>query len=417
MADKAVLSRFTNLFRGSPSTSSTEEVKSAPAAQPNGWPLDLFSAPTISGPSVTSTTALRVPAVLHAVRLISENVGSLPVKVYRHNGDGKDQDKTHPAYRLVHGRANEWTSAGDLRMAMTLDALTTGHGYALVTRYPDGRPFELHRLDPSRVTRLQDEFTGAPIYRLNLSDGGQHDYGFRDVLHVSAFAGVAPITLGREAIGVAMTLEKHAAQFFGSGARPAAVISREKDAGELGETAVRNVMAAYRRASDSGFKTPLLLDQGMSYEQASFASTDAQFLEHRVEQINEISRLFGVPPHLLFNLDRATWSNAEQLFESFVTLALRPWLDRWQDAYATVLLDDEEHDDVFIEFVVDDLARADIAGRTDAFGKLIAARVMTPNEARGAMNLPPRDGGDELANPYTTTTTTRPATPPAKDAA
>lgn len=290
-----------------------------------------------------------------------------------------------------------------------------------VVRYPDGRPYELHRLDPCKVERLTDSVTGAPVYRVTEGEG-QHAtktlYPFTDILHISAFADVSPVTLGREAIGVANTLEKHAAQFFGSGARPAVVISREKPFGkdEDGATAMRNIKTGYAVAAADGFKTPFVADGGITVTQVSFSSTDAQFVENRIEQINEIARIFGVPPHMLFQLDRSTWSNAEQMAASFLQLCLRPWLDRWQDAYATVLLTEDERDTHYFEFVIDDLQRADAAGRAEIFGKLIAARAMTPNEVRAAMNLPALPGGDELANPYTTTSTPV-LEPPVKDAA
>lgn len=361
---------------------------------------------TSSGVAINGRTALAVPAVLQAVRLISETIGSLPCKLYRDTDGSKTAEKEHPAYRIVHSRANEWTGAGDLRTRLTADALLDKGGFARVVRYPDdGRPFELIRLDPSKVTVLEDDVTGAPAYRVSEA-GGTRDYHFTEILHVPSFLNTSPLAHGREAIGIASVLERHAAQLFKGGARPPAVISREKaipsDA-SLGETVVKKIRDRFRAAAANGFDTPLILDDGWNYQQMAFSSTDAQFIENRVEQINEIARIFGVPPHMLYQLDRATWSNAEQMAASFLQLCLRPWLDRWQDAYATVLLTEEERDSLYFEFVVDDLQRTDAAARAEIFSKLIAARVMTPNEVRAAMNLPALEGGDELANPYTTT--------------
>ena len=145
---------------------------------------------------------------------------------------------------------------------------------------------------------------------------------------------------------------------------------------------------------------PFIPPAGWRYEQIALSSTDAQFLEHRLEQINEIARLFGVPPHMLYQLDRATWGNAEEMSRSFLQLCLRPWLDRWQDAYNKVLFSEDERDTHYTEFVIDDLQRADSAGRAEVFSKLISSRVLAPNEARAMMNLAPLPGGDELANPY-----------------
>src|SRR5690606_8630889 len=218
----------------------------------------------------------------------------------------------------------------------------------------------------------------------------------------------APAQAGRKAIGLAMTLERHGEQFFASGARPSGIISNEKPAGsEAGAKTVGNILKQWRAWQESASGDPLILDGGWKYDQPAMTSTDAQFIESRLEQINELARIFGVPPSMLYQLDRATWGNAEQMAASFLQLCLRPWLDRWQDAYATVLLSEAEQDSHYFEFVIDDLQRADAAGRAEIFGKLVAMRAMTPNEVRAAMNLPAMPGGDELANPYTSTDSPR----------
>ncbi|BCH60405.1 head HK97 family portal protein [Agrobacterium vitis] len=382
---------------------------------------DIFGViPTASGVSVTGYSAMQVPAVLQAVRLISENVGSVPCKLYREVEDSKEPAKNHPAHKITHSRANDWTSAGQLRIDLTIDALLHGAGYAQVVRASDDRPLELHRLDPSKVQRSCED-DGEPFYMVS-TDRGQRRLSYRDVLYIPAFGDVSPVKFGREAIGISSLLEKHAAQLFGSGARPAAMIFNEGKAlvGEdNGAKTISNIFRSWRTAFSGGKQSsPLILDSGWKYQQIALTSTDAQFIENRLEQINDIARIFGVPPSMLYQLERATWSNAEQMAASFLQLCLRPWLDKWQDAYATVLLADVEHDDHYFEFVIDDLQRADAAGRAEIFGKLVAMRAMTPNEVRAAMNLPALPGGNELANPYTTATTTDPANrEPPKEAA
>ncbi|MBX9452635.1 MAG: phage portal protein [Mesorhizobium sp.] len=380
------------------------EQKSVPLSDPAI--AEIFGAtPTLSGAVVNSITANYVPAVLQAVRLIAENVGTLPCKVYADDGDSKEAAKDHSAYRLVHIRASPWTSAGQLRVDLTADALLHGAGYAQIVRASDGRPLELHRLSPGTVQRRTED-DGEPYYLVNVKGRKQVRLSYRDVLYIPAFGGFAPVHAGKKAIGLAMVLERHAEQFFGGGARPSAVIWNENKLpdNERGTNAVANILADYRKTFDStGPSRPLILTGGNRYQAITMNSTDAQFLENRVEQINEIARIFGVPPSMLYQLDRATWSNAEQMAASFLQLCLRPWLDRWQDAYATVLLTEDEQDDFYFEFVIDDLLRADAAGRTDNITKLIAARVIVPNEARAMLNLPAIEGGDELANPYTTT--------------
>ncbi|RVK26650.1 phage portal protein [Sinorhizobium meliloti] len=381
--------------------SSFSEQKAYSLTDPAAF--ELFGVrPTYSGVNVSGQSALYVPAVLQAVRLISETIGSLPCKVYRETKEGKEAAKEHTAYRIVHKRANEWTGAGELRTVLTSDALIHGNGFARVVRFEDGRPFELHRLKPGTVTILEDKLTGAPVYRVS-GDAGTTDYPHTEILHVPSFLGTSPITFGKEAIGLAAILERHGAQFFGSGARPTGIISNDKpQGGEAGAQAVGNIRKSFREWLKGGSADPLILDAGWKFDAPAMTSTDAQFIENRTFQLSEIARIFGVPPHLIFDLNRATWGNAETMGASFLQLCLRPWLDRWQDAYATVLLTEDEQDVAYFEFVVDDLLRADAAARTANMTALVTNRIMTPNEVRAILNLPPLPGGDDLTNPHTT---------------
>lgn len=384
--------------------SSFSEQKAYSLTDPAAF--ELFGVrPTYSGVNVSGQSALYVPAVLQAVRLISETIGSLPCKVYRETKEGKEAAKEHTAYRIVHKRANEWTGAGELRTVLTSDALIHGNGFARVVRFEDGRPFELHRLKPGTVTILEDKLTGAPVYRVS-EDAGTTDYPHTEILHVPSFLGTSPIIFGKEAIGLAAILERHGAQFFGSGARPTGIFTNEGKAipGDeaKGAKTIGHILKSFRKWKDSANGDPLIVDGGWKYEAQTMASTDAQFIENRTFQLDEVARIFGVPPHLIFNFDRQTWGNAETMGASFLQLCLRPWLDRWQDAYATVLLTEDEQDAAYFEFVVDDLLRADAAARTANMTALVTNRIMTPNEVRAILNLPPLSGGDDLINPHTT---------------
>lgn len=374
------------------------------------------SRPTYSGVNVGGELALTVPAVLQAVRLISENVGSLPVKLYRKTATGKEEATDHPAYNIVHGRANAWTGAGKLRADLTPDALIHGNGFAQVIRFDDGNPYAIHRLKPGSVSIYENTLTGAPVYKVT-ENGGTTDYSYTDILHLPSFLGASPIKLGKEAIGLASIMEHDVAQFFASGRQASGVISNEKPQGnEAGARTMERIRASWDEwRKGSG---PLILDSGWKHEQNAMSSTDAQFVENRKFQIDEVARIFGVPPHLLFEMARATWSNAETMGATFLTLCLKPWLDRWTDALATALLTEEEQADYYFEFITDDLLRADAAARTANMTALVTNRIMTPNEVRAILNLQPLPGGDELVNPHTTSSAAPAIAPaPAKEAA
>ena len=373
--------------------------------------------PTLSGSVVNAVTATHVPAVLQAIRLIAENVGSLPCKLYRRAD--KEAADDHVANRLAHERVNPWTSAGQLRVDLTADALLHGAGYAEIVRVGDDRrPVELHRLTPGTVQR-RFKPDGEPVYIVSTKGQKQRHLSYRDVLYVPAFGGVAPVEAGKKALGAAMALERHVEQFFGSGARASTVITfPDKIPGsEAGAQKINNVRKQYKEWQENAAGEPLFLDGGAGISHTTMTSTDAQFLEHRVEQVREIARVFGVPPTMLYELSRGTYSNTEQMAASFLRLCLRPWLNRWQDAYTTALLTEDEQSSLYFEFITADLERADAAGRAEIYSKAIAAGWLNPNEVRARENLPAYEGGDKFGNPYTTTTTTTtgPAAVPAKE--
>ena len=394
------MSLYTRLF-GKP------ETKALTLADPEAFGLFGLT-PTASGIQVSGSSALRVPAVSCATALISETTGTLPVKL--HNTITKETQRDHPAFKLIHDEANEWTSAGQLRTALTFDALTndTG-GFALVTRYSDGRPAELHRLDPATVT-IETGSDGAPLYIVR-SPGTKTTYPHTEIVHIRHFAGLSPLTLGREAIGLAVAFERHLGHLFRNGARPSGIITAEKP---LGDEAKRKIAQSWF-STHSGERSgnTAILDEGMAYQQLAMTLTDAQFAENRLEQVREIARAFRVPPTMLFELTRGTWSNTEEMTRQFYTVTMKPWLRSWEWAYAKALLTPEERATFRIEFVIDDLLTADLATRAAAYGQYRSMGVLTANEVRTGLNLPARADGNSLANPYTTSGASYPKTTPA----
>lgn len=276
----------------------------------------IFGAPnTIAGPAISAATALRVPAVFSATVLLSSAVGSLPAKVfYSSPSDGKRTADDHAAYRLVHDEANDFTSAGQLRSQLTADALLHDHGYALANRV-EGRAIEFIRLEPRSVTVKADERTGEPVYEHRVGNIVSR-YGYRDILHISAPLGMSPIKAGREAIGLAKVMEEHAASLFANRARPGSIIKVKR---ALGEDARRKLAQAWNAAfGKSGNGGTVALDDDMDHQTVdAMTSADAEFTATRNEQIVEIARVFRIPPHLLYDMSRATWANAEEMGLNF----------------------------------------------------------------------------------------------------
>lgn len=377
----------------------TAEVEAKAFALSDPEALALFGGmPTASGLQVSPSSAMRVPAVACAVGLIAETIGALPAKLYLR--EGKAVATGHPAYRLIHDEANEWTSAQGLRTAITTDALLNDKGgFAYVVRGADGRPLELQRLDPGRVSP-RFKVDGEPYFDVS-TDSGPRSYSFHDVLHIQPFGGVSPVTLGREAIALALAFESHIGQLFANGGRPSGIVKSPK----VLDVEAKKKLAASWFNTHAGRNAggTAVLDEGMEYQTLSTTLADAQFAENRLEQIREIARVFRVPPTMLFELTRGTWSNTEEMARQFLAVTLKPWLTAWSWAYARALLTPEERAAHYVEFITDDLTTTDTAARATAYGQYRSMGAITGNEVRAGLNLPPLPGGDVLQNPYTTT--------------
>ncbi|BBF92123.1 phage portal protein [Blastochloris tepida] len=367
--------------------------------------LALFgAAPTAAGAVVTPETALRVPAVACATRAIGEAVACLPRSVYRVAADGSRVPvPDHPAQALLSGEWNDWTGAYDGFLGATIDALTNDAGALVWVNRVNGAPRELIRYRPGTFSVTRDAATGEPAFKLNTADGPR-ELAAGDCIAVTAFGAVgrAPLTLAREAIGLALVMERHAGKLFAAGARPGGVLKYGKTLGEAALKRLKDSFQAVYSGTDKSGNT-LILEDGMEFMPLTFSSVDLQFLELRRYQVLEIARAFRVPPHMLFELERATWGNVESLGREFLVFCLQPMLRAWESALRRALLTpDERKSGLVIEFDEDDLTQANIADRATAYSQLIAARVINPNTARTWERLAPYPGGEVYANPAIT---------------
>jgi HK97 family phage portal protein len=368
-------------------------------ASPEAWLFDAFGVrPTSAGVVVTPRMAMECAPVHCAVQSISEAIGQLPVHVYKRDDEAKERDVSHPAFALLHDAANDWTPAATFREQITRDALLYPHGgFAFINRVDGGKPAELIRIDPEASPVAVTYEDSEPVYKV-----GDKEIDRQNILHIPSpsLNGCGLVHEGREAIGLAITLERHAGRLFGNGARPGGVLSLK---GTVTPDAITKAKASWQAAhggSNSGGTAVIPSDA--SWQSLTFTSVDSQFLELRKFAINEIARLFRVPSHMLFELERAAFRNTEQMGNEFLTYSLMSWIKRWEGEIKLKLFTPEERKTYFAEFLTDDLARADLAARMEALGKAIAARILNPNEARAMNNMPPYAGGDVFANPNTT---------------
>lgn len=365
-------------------------------ASPDAALAELFglALTTSTGIVVTTSEALRVPAVAASLQLISEAVASLDVMVKRIE-DGTEVDvPDHPLLGLLRGEANDWTTGFELIRQIVVDALMSDAGGMVWVNKVGGEPRELIRYRTGALTFDLDADTSERRYRLQ-----NRPIPARDVIHLLPPLGRAPLSLARNAIGTAIALGMHVEGLFSNGARPSGILSIPAQ-GKDQVQAARDAWNA-THGSGQGGKTAVLIN-GATFTPLTMTSTDGQVIENRKFAIEEIARAFNIPAQMIGMLDRATWSNSEQKGREFLSYTLEPWLLGLEGALRRALFSDVERATHVIRFDRDDLTRADLSTRATVINSLIASRTINNNEGRSWLGLPPRDGGDEFINPNIT---------------
>ena len=373
------------------------EVKSLAASDSGLLALLGLSSPTAAGVHVGPSSALAVPAAACAIRAISEAAACLDVQVMRREGGASRPVPDHPAVALLRGEVNDWTDSTTFLRDLVAQALLYDEGgLAWVNRIGD-RVVEIIHYDHGSLTcERAPDGSGEPTYRLR-----GEIIPAANIIHLQAPFGRAPVSLAREAIGLALTLEKHAAKLFSGDARPSGLVSFKERMQP--EEIVRSAQAFAAMLASTKSGGTAFLDNGAIYNQLTLTSVDAQFAEMRAFAVLEIARAFRVPATMLQDLSRATWSNTEAMGREFLTFTLEPWLRCLEGALTRALIPEHERTHTRIVFDRDDMTRADLGARASSYSSLIASGVMSPNEIRAWEGLPPREGGDEFGNPFTST--------------
>ncbi len=348
-----------------------------------------------SGVKVDAETALRSTVVLACIRVLSTSVAGLPFHLYRRlPGGGKEIAREHPLYRLLHTQPNSWQTSFEWREQMMLHLLS--HGFALDEKvYSGGAISEIVPLHPSRVKTEQLE-NNRLRYTYREASGSSTVYTQDAVMSVRGMSddgvnGMSTIELARDAIGLARACEIHGATFFGSGARPGVILSTDQMLSPEAAENTRNQWERAHRGPDRSNRTAVL-QGGLKVSELGGNNQESQFLEARRFQVEEVCRLFGVPPHLVGDLTRSSFSNIEQQSLDFLTNGLMPYLRRIESSIARDLL--EGDDEYFAEFDTRGVLRADAAGRSSYYNTMWNLGVLSVNEIRSLENLNPVESGD-----------------------
>lgn len=362
---------------------------------------------TTSGKPVNERTAMQTTAVYACVRILAEAVASLPLHVYEYQDDGgKKLVHDHPLYYLLHDEPNPEMTSFVFRETLMSHLLIWGNAYAQIIRDGTGRVLGLYPLLPDKMDVQRDDKGNIYyVYSRNSDENPMFkEYGnirlkAEDVLHIPGLGfdgliGYSPIAMAKNAVGMTLACEEYGASFFANGANPGGVLEHPgvlKDPSKVRESwnsVYRGVSNAHKIA---------VLEEGMKYQQIGIPPEEAQFLETRKFQVNEIARLYRIPPHMVGDLDKSSFSNIEQQSLEFVKYTLDPWVIRWEQSLQRSLLLPGEKGKYFIKLNVDGLLRGDYQSRMNGYAVGRQNGWFSANDIREMENMnpiPDEEGGN-----------------------
>lgn len=359
-----------------------------------------------AGKNVNERSAMQMTAVYSCVRILAEAVAGLPLHLYRYKEDGgKEKALDFNLYHLLHDEPNKEMSSFIFRETLMTHLLLWGNAYAQIIRNGKGEVVALYPLMPNKMKVDRDE-NGELYYTYTRSteealtmEGSTVYLTPRDVLHIpglgfDGLVGYSPIAMAKNAIGLAIATEEYGAKFFANGAAPSGVLEHPgtiKDPARLRE----NWNSTFGGSANSG--KVAVLEEGMKYTPISISPEQAQFLETRKFQIDEIARIFRVPPHMVGDLEKSSFSNIEQQSLEFVKYTLDPWVVRWEQSLARSLLTEDEKKIYFFKFNLEGLLRGDYASRMSGYATARQNGWMSANDIRELENMdkiPAEEGGD-----------------------
>jgi len=370
----------------------------------SGWPF-LFGK-SAAGKCVNEFTAMQTTAVYACVRILAESIAGLPLHVYEYRGNGKERVPRHPLYFLLHDSPNPEMTSFIFRETAMIHLLLWGNFFGQIIRDGMRRVVGLYPLLPNRMSVDRDEhgeivYTYTPLSdsKPNLKSGRSIKLRREDVLHIpglgfDGLVGYSPIAMARNAIGMTLACEEYGSAFFVNGARPSGILKHPgvlKDPSKLRES----WQAVYGGTANTG--KVVVLEEGLDFQQISIPPEEAQFLETRKFQIDEIARLYRVPPHMIGDLEKSSFNNIEQQSLEYVKYTLNPWVVRWEQSLQKALLLPSEQKRYFIKFNVDGLLRGDYQSRMQGYSIGRQNGWLSANDIREMENMnpiPDEEGGN-----------------------
>jgi HK97 family phage portal protein len=335
---------------------------------------------------VNPETSLTFSAVYAAVRVISETIAQLPFNYYIKTERGREQYTENPLYLLANSEPNPIQTKYIFFETLINTLLLYGNAFAHIRRNQRGLPIGLYLIHPDEVkVHLKD---GNLIYEVK----EQGNYDASDIIHIPDMAldgiiGQSRISAAKDNIALGIAAQTYGKEFFESGAKVGGVLTHP---GQLGPEAMQSLSQQWHRTYHSGyggsFKTAVL-EEGMSYKPIQLRPDEAQFLATRKFSILEVARIFRVPPHLLADLDRATFSNIEHQSIEYLNFCITPMLKKIEQEFNKKLIFENDKGGTYFEFNTTALLRGDSKARAEYYAKLFSVGAISPNEIRRKENM------------------------------
>lgn len=380
--------------------------RDAPKNTTAGSAYSFFLGQSAAGKRVNERSSMQITAVYACVRVIAESIASLPLHLYRYNEDGgKEKAIDHPLYFLLHNEPNPEMTAFSFFEVLLTHLLLWGNAYCQIIRNGKGEVVALYPLMADRMDVDRDE-KGHIYYEYTMSSddaptmkGSVVQLQPVDVLHIpgmgfDGLVGYSPIAMAKNAIGISIACEEYGSKFFANGAAPSGVLEHPgtlKDPGRVRESWTQTFGGSHNANKVA------VLEEGMKYTPISISPNEAQFLETRKFQIDEIARIFRIPPHMIGDLEHATFSNIEEMSLEYVQYTLGPWIARLEQSMIRSLLSDAEKGTYFVKFNVDGLLRGNYQSRMQGYAVARQNGWMSANDIRQLENLdmiPDEEGGN-----------------------
>jgi HK97 family phage portal protein len=351
---------------------------------------------TFVGKVIDERSSIGITSVWSAVRLIAETGGSLPLHFYERSKDNSATRIFHPLDNLLANEPNAYMTSAEFWECMFASLALWGNAYALKETNTLGQVISLMPIAPNRMTVAR--FPDRIEYRVA---GTTQTAVFtpEQIFHLKLFSfdglvGISPIAACRQALGLSVAAEEFGARYFGSGARPSGFLTTDQVLTPEQRNALKETFSSANAGLSNAHKIAVL-EAGFKFDALTIPNSDGQFIESRKFSVEEVARIFRVPPHLIMDLSHATFSNVENLSLQFVTYSLRPYLVKAEAAIRRSLLSPAEKARIFAEFSVEGLLRGDQASRSEFYNKLFQIGALSPNEIRRLERLPTYEGGDE----------------------